>query len=374
MTPCGRTWEAAALEDGRLSAAQGSSFERHAASCAVCLEEQRVLARLQQAAELLPVSESTPLARRRAANELLRRANEQMMQRARVSWPWKAAAIAGVLAAVFVWRLSVEDVLDVEITASSGAKWSTSARGAASRARLSRGRFELEVQAVHAGERFVVELPDGELEVKGTRFVVEVDGVRTNSVRVDEGHVELRLAGRAAVSLRAGNSWAPEVEAVIVPESPREVVREAKIAGKKKIAGKAIEPGKVIEPIEPVVLNEPVVPIAPVEPVELIREEAPVPAKPSAGAIFKRAMDAFSAGDFGVAEQSFAELARDHPADARVEDAMFLLAVARSRRGDVEGAAQLAREYLARYPRGLRRADAERLVEASSGACSPTCP
>jgi TolA-binding protein len=73
-------------------------------------------------------------------------------------------------------------------------------------------------------------------------------------------------------------------------------------------------------------------------------------------------MAAFDGGDFGQAEQRLLAFEREHPADARVEDALFLRAVARARRGDAEGAAVLARAYLARYPGGFHRAEAERLI------------
>jgi TolA-binding protein len=82
----------------------------------------------------------------------------------------------------------------------------------------------------------------------------------------------------------------------------------------------------------------------------------------SAGRDFALAMAAFSAGDYGRAERLFLAFGQDHPADARVEDATFLIAVARSRRGDVDGAGKIARQYLQRYPSGLRRVEAERLA------------
>jgi TolA-binding protein len=54
----------------------------------------------------------------------------------------------------------------------------------------------------------------------------------------------------------------------------------------------------------------------------------------------------------------------DFPNDGRAEDAMFLRAEIRSRQGNVEGARQVARAYLARYPNGLRAPDARRMVSA----------
>ena len=86
---------------------------------------------------------------------------------------------------------------------------------------------------------------------------------------------------------------------------------------------------------------------------------------PSAAAVWLPtgvAMAAFAAGYFGNAERLLAAFERAHPADARVEDATFLRAVARARRGDLTTARAIADEYLRRYPNGLRRAEAERML------------
>lgn len=97
-------------------------------------------------------------------------------------------------------------------------------------------------------------------------------------------------------------------------------------------------------------------------------EAAPAPhvpatRAPSPGQDFGRAMTAFNAGDFGRAERLFAAFARAHPEDSRAEDASFLRAVARQRRGDTEGAKGLARDYLDRYPGALRQQEAEAMLD-----------
>lgn len=81
-----------------------------------------------------------------------------------------------------------------------------------------------------------------------------------------------------------------------------------------------------------------------------------------AGERFARAMSAFSAGDYGEADRAFVAFVRDFPADSRAEDAMFLVADARARRGDSNGARIAARAYLQRFPSGLRAPAAERLA------------
>jgi len=87
------------------------------------------------------------------------------------------------------------------------------------------------------------------------------------------------------------------------------------------------------------------------------------PTVASAGARFAEAVAAFGAGDYGRAETLFGAFARDFSGDSRAEDATFLRADARARRGDKAGAAAGARTYLRAYPNGLRRPAAERLAE-----------
>ncbi len=77
--------------------------------------------------------------------------------------------------------------------------------------RLSAGAVSVHVAKLRPGQRFVIVTPDAEVEVRGTRFQVQVgdqgDGCGTvTHVRVDEGIVDVRArAGDARVP--AGGSW-----------------------------------------------------------------------------------------------------------------------------------------------------------------------
>src|SRR5687768_15687220 len=98
---CERAWQAEAVEDGRLSAADRVSFERHASQCEVCTAEVRALVELRQLAERLPGRASRELDVRRRRNELRRRANELSLRPAKSSRRWQlvfafAAAVATV--------------------------------------------------------------------------------------------------------------------------------------------------------------------------------------------------------------------------------------------------------------------------------------
>ena len=78
---------------------------------------------------------------------------------------------------------------------------------------LERGKLEAHVTKLAPGQRFVVATADREIEVRGTRFAVEVvrptacgDGTATR-VTVEEGIVEVRSPGGAGEQLRAGARW-----------------------------------------------------------------------------------------------------------------------------------------------------------------------
>jgi len=348
---CTRAWQAEAAEDDRLSKADLASFERHAATCAVCTREIAALAELKRIGRELPVLSSTPLERRRLRNELLRRAHGDYERAPRRSLAWLLAGAVALTAAAGVALFLTSRASDpppvaqapspeptYRAIASSDTAWSTHQHGRDLRLALSRGRLELAVDPLRTDQRFIVELPDGELEVKGTRFVIEADGVRTLGVRVLEGRVMLRLRERESALLVAGDGYAapssqaePPADAAAPDAMPRQTSKPARTAR----AG----------------AHDAAVP------------EAVVTAAPSPTAsAFTQAMSAFSAGDYGRADELFADFAREHTDDARVEDALFLRAVARSRRGDASGARAIARQYLERFPNGLRRDDAERLT------------
>jgi TolA-binding protein len=85
----------------------------------------------------------------------------------------------------------------------------------------------------------------------------------------------------------------------------------------------------------------------------------------AAGRAFGAAMTAFREGQFAHAATAFEQFVGEFPDDARGEDASFLRAVAHAKTGDAQGAARLAREYLTRYPHGLRRTEALGLTQAT---------
>ncbi len=356
---CSRSWQAEAAEDRRLSDADRASFERHVATCAECERAVRELLELRKLGARTKAVPSAPLEHRRARNELLRRANELTLRAPR-SRAWRTLAVAATLAVLAVAvlvavrrprpapeRAMAPGEPSYELVTSAGAEWQPLERGPTLRLSARRGRFELSVRHLAPGQRFVLVLPDGELEVQGTRFVVEVDGARTLSVSVAEGRVALRVRerGGSLLLLGAGERFAseplPASPAGSSPPPPAE--RGSATAAPAPPPGDAAPAGDAAAPAD--------------------SSGHESTADGSGGAEFKRAMSAFSSGNYGEAEKRFQAFAARHPADPRAEDATFLSAVASARRGDQAGARALAQRYLARYPQGLRRREAERLAE-----------
>jgi len=361
---CTRAWQAEAIEDGRLAAADAASFARHAAGCTVCAAEARWLGELRSTAERWPAPRGSELDQRRLRNAVLQRANTLALRaRPASAWSWRAAALlaatTGALASAAALVLpaapaapgaepSVKPVPGVprfELTASAGASWQTSERGPTLAIAVHHGRFAFAVDELRAGQRFLVELSDGELEAGGARFELAVERGQASAVRVEQGRVALRLRGRSARVLTAGEAWSAAAQApalatstlVAEQEQPAARVRTGPRARAEAATKLARATSSAVAPASPTAAG-------------------------SAGRDFAAAMAAFSAGDYGRADRLFAAFARAHSADARAEDAWFLRAVAHARRGDLRASRAAAHEYLRRYPGGLRHTEAERLT------------
>jgi hypothetical protein len=77
---------------------------------------------------------------------------------------------------------------------------------------------------------------------------------------------------------------------------------------------------------------------------------------------FAAAMKALSRGDFSASASKLESFVSSHPSDARVEDAVYLQAIAFERAGRLPDAKAAARHYLAAYPDGAHRAQVARIA------------
>lgn len=358
---CSRLWQAEAVLDRRLAAADRVAFERHAQTCQECARERAELARLHELGERMPSLEvTTPLARRRQRNELLRRAHEVSISRAVASrrpseWrrTWLVLPSLAVLMALGAWwglgRGRPIGAPAFETVAAPNTRWRAQEPGPKTRISLNDGSLRVAVQKLEPGQSFVITLPDGELEVRGTRFVVNVKTPRTERVAVTEGLVALRIRGQHELLLRAGDTWvAPAVaSAVAAPPTAVATLPTAVAAPPAAVAA------------APALSSVPTLKAAP----HVAKPLTALPsAAPSSTHRFGEAMAAYTRGDFATAERLFQSFELASPHSSQVEDSLFLRAMSRQRRGDREGAKQLAAEYVRRYPAGFRAAEARRLL------------
>ncbi len=344
---CSRVWQVEAARDARLGPVEQASFARHLPGCQDCTTEQAALNRLDETMASLPEPRRTELEHRRERQVLLGAADATLAGRAtsrHLPWLQVSVATAGLaLAAGIVFHLATRRAMDARTSASprfeiadvGAARWSEETVGETRRVSLQSGTASFHVEHLQRAERFLVTLPDGQVEVRGTRFVVQLENGHTHGVTVSEGVVALDVPGFSGL-IHAGERWPAE--------SP--VGSSSALAGASADAPALIPSAREASSAVPV----------------FVASAAASAAAPTAGTRFAEAMAAYSSGNFGRADQLFEAFVRDFPRDGRGEDATYLRADARSRRGDSAGAAMIAKQYLRAYPRGLRRAEAERLA------------
>jgi hypothetical protein len=390
---CTRTWEAEAVEDGRLDGADRASFERHAAVCRACTREVNMLAELRHLGRAMPEPVSSPLERKRRRASLLRRANDHIVHRPLSAWlaprRWSVAlafvACCGItLAFASRWRhrgaaLEMPQGPLFEITSMESAHWNVVRSGPITHVALIAGAVAVHVEKLADGEQFVLLLPDGELEVRGTRFSVDASEAHTQRVAVTEGVIGLRIAGQPERTLAAGESWVPEEARVVAGAAsgafssdpraePGASAPSASAAPPPSTARR--EPRKAGHGRGPWREANSSPPEKGATP-NAETNEAPRPADVEstkqaetsrAGVLFAQAMQAFDARSYELADSRFVRFQQEFRDDARREDASFLRIVCALRRGDQQTVVQLSHAYLGEFPSGLRRRDVERLL------------
>ena len=355
---CENDWMAAAADDGRLTGEQRAAFARHADHCARCRQEAIRLARLRELMARIPEPVAGDLHHHRSRQRLLARAAGQPEAASRRWTAYLVTVAAALLVAGAGIGLAIRrsahpapietaEAPRYEVTGLENAAWTNEEAGATARVRLTHGSAAFHVSHLASGQRFLVTLPDGEIEVRGTRFVVDVEDGRTRYIVVIEGKVAVRPSGAGERLLLAGDRWdlAPGATARSRP-APEPAVALA-IPPTAAAAAPATKPAP--------------------------RHEGAVTAAAettasTASSLFAQGIQAFRAGNYLLADHLWQAFAARNPRDPRVEDAAFLRAVGRSRLGDDSGAAELARAYLAAFPRGMRRQEAQVLILRTSPA------
>lgn len=355
---CSRSWEVDPYRDGLLGEKDARSFERHLRGCDACRAEWGRDEPLRELARALPDDAPTELELRRLRARVLRDAAtgvtppvaSRQLRKASASLVLVATLAAGAWAlfARHAPPLPAEaslvsappattppqetpsaqaaEALAGAVVPTDAARWSQSRAQGVERVVLEDGVVRLHVRPQVAGERFVVIVPDGELEVRGTTFEVSVRQRATTRVHVDEGVVEVRLRGRDTRRLEAGQTWSPEALAVTPP--PARPARPSTTASALATDG---------------------------------------------GSEYATAIALLRDGRNDEAAAAFHALVVSQPGGAHAEDASFLEAVALARAGRGDAAALAAEHHLAAFPASFHQKEAAILVARAAqqrGECA----
>lgn len=349
LTTCPRLFEVEAMRDGRLTRQELAAFGRHMTGCRACAQEARALDALVEGvradAGAEPVVDELHVARERT--RLLAAFDHALFapERRRISrWLLGPAAAVAVVCAFFAFsrsRLSTpaEPASRAVIRAEADTVWSKHWEGDAEVVVLQHGALGIHVNHPSRRGRFVVMLPDGELDDIGTTFRVVTQNGRTIRVAVEEGSVLLRLRGRPPAAVSAGQTWTwTSDERVTLPPEPVEVPASAQTATKVML-----DPPRARR-------------------VATLRPRAPAARSAAEQSDeFPALVSLLEAGHDCDAASAFLRFVASRPTDPRVEDAAYLRIIALQRCGADDEMKRAARAYLGRYPSGFRRAEVERL-------------
>jgi hypothetical protein len=210
------------------------------------------------------------------------------------------------------------------VTASAEAVWTQARQAGVESVVLQVGTLRVHVRPQGPGERFLVRLPDGEIEVRGTTFEVTALDGSTRHVGVSEGTVVLRLRGSPDRSLGPGAIWAaPESSASNGPTVPVRAAASAPTILRRTAGGHDVDGG---------------------------------------AAAYVEAMRSFREGRYDRAAAAFHAFALAFPGATETEDASFLEALSLARAGRADAAALAAQRHLESFPHSFRRREASILV------------
>lgn len=221
---------------------------------------------------------------------------------------------------------------------------------------LLRGGAHLHVAKLHADERFLVDTPDAEVEVRGTVFDVNIEPASEacearTSVRVTEGKVAVRAA-ESSVLLVAGGTWSSPC---VPPRRPDEAALHERRPERARAHAARVNPPA---PKTEAVLATATGPAPAAAPLASAR---PVSSLSQQNDLYAQAEAAWRAGRSEEALADFAHLLAMFPHGQLAESAVL----ARARilaRIDPSGARAEAERYLTRYPNGAARAEMGRLA------------
>jgi len=248
---------------------------------------------------------------------------------------------------------------------------------------LMHGAVRADVAKLKAGARFLVRTTDAEVEVRGTSFRVAVvppgapcagsNAASTTRVEVTEGVVTVR-SGSEEVALHPGQSW-PEgcASGVGMPAPSADVKMNAAASPapadsfhERASREKALREKPRNHPIRSAVpANPDVSNPAIINPAVTPEQERAISDLAAQNDLFSKAMHEKQSGSANAAVATLERFIATYPASPLAESAvaerMKILATS-----DPARARTAAREYLARYPRGFARGDAEKILATTT--------
>jgi hypothetical protein len=363
MTPrrCARLWQVDAYREGRFGTKDMESCERHLRACADCSAKMASDERLRALALALPVDEPKELALHRLRARVLRDAATGIAPSPHTFGRRVAALIAFVIASAFVVTLAVRrsgpqrpalgtvptgsgvavgapeppaaasEPFAATVAGEADARWLQAREQRRERVDLEEGTVHVHVRPQDADERFLVVMPDGEIEVRGTTFDVTVQRGKTILVHVQSGVVELRLRARAVVRLADGDAWPlPSAVSSLSPRAPA---------------------------------------LASVQPAP------PAPLSSDNGvSSYSAAVQQLREGRYEEAAAAFHAFVAKWPQSSQAEDASFLEAVALARAGRPDAAGLAAERHITSFPLSFHRKEAAILVERAAALRRPQNP
>lgn len=337
-----------------------AAWAEHLAACARCRAERAGAAEVIALARELTPTPPSAARREEVRTALLLRAEAPAPSTAR-RWgrPAGAAVLAAAAAFLIVARRPTVDAHLPHglVRPAADARLTLAGRPGDEVVLLEHGAIRVDVVALHPGDRFRVRTRDAEVEVRGTSFSVVADHGALRDVVVTHGRVEVRVEGRPAAVLAAGQAWHAPPSIAVAPSTGAPPPAIASVASAPTAAPPrptAAPPRPTAAPPRdrrapaPALVDAAPVEAAPVEPPSVPTPPPPPPRDP-ADLAYDAAWDALRAGQFDRAAAGFAQVELLDGAGALSEDAAYWYAVAlaRAERPQAIGA---FRSFLGAYP------------------------
>jgi hypothetical protein len=228
------------------------------------------------------------------------------------------------------------------------------------------GRLRADVAKLGDGQRFVVQTPDAEIEVRGTSFHVE-SGLApcagsTTRVRVTEGTVAVRSA-RGEDHVHAGGDWPNGCAAMTTMAAAPRAPASAEVTAGASPAARGAAPGPIKHrDSSPATTTAPTLTSTPTQAPASILGGGTSSELAEQNRLYGDASAARRRGATSEAVAAYERFLARYPSSQLAESAsverMRLLAST-----DRSHAASAARDYLARWPRGFARDEAMSLAE-----------